>query len=101
MNTDTGRLYELGADFLKAETPEIRSVAEGAEFFTSSREDRLAKLERALTDDEQAYLDDKRKGEHIVPVSPQVAQMVKLGQRELDRRAKRRKAAKQARKRGR
>lgn len=56
---------------------------------------------RVLTDDERAAVLAMRKGEAVVPVSPKVAHTMTLGQREAERRKRRRRAQKDARKRNR
>ena len=85
MNTETGRLYP--AD----EYAERSARAERRE-----RERARAKVDEHQAEFEAALAEGK-----IVPVSDAVAQQVRLGQRELERRSRRRKAAKAARKRNR
>lgn len=79
MNTETGRIYdpvELG--------------------------ERLsARAMRREHDDHQAQFVQAMDDGKIVEVAPRVAQTMKLGQRELERRRRRAKAAKEARKRNR
>lgn len=111
MNTDTGRLYQLGADLQDARR---RGDLDGAlahlrdleahhpdEGDTRTNLAAAAALGRALTADEQAAIYEEAKGATIVAVSDQVAQKVRLGERELERRKRRRDAAKQARARNR
>lgn len=87
MNTDTGRLYEIGEDIL-GKSPVLTS-------------DMFMSVDRPLSQDEMAAALDVAKGQTVVEVSSEVAQRVKLGERELERRRRRNKAAKQARKRNR
>jgi hypothetical protein len=91
MNADTGRVYQLGSEFVDG-----RPVLDSAHFMSQ-----IATLERELTDDEAAARDDLERGDRIFPVSDTVAQTMKLGERERERRRKRRKAQRDARKRNR
>lgn len=97
MNTDTGRLYELRRDLLD-ETGRRRDVTAGDPALRSYVE-RFERIVGELTDDEAAAAQDLEAGATIVPVSDAVAQKVRLGERELERRVRRRRAAKQSRKR--
>jgi hypothetical protein len=112
VNTNTGRVYDLGDDvaeavyrpheFLtKAAVEQLRSFdhPDGGDERTNLLAGRA--LGRQLTHDEQAALADSVRGEPIVPVSGDVAQKVRLGARELERRRKRSKAARESRKRNR
>lgn len=140
MNTDTGRIYELGQDFnldeLKVTLDEnvgpgltdgiYMTGAEaaltieryGSTFISDELGERqippgepdrvrehadLAKraLGRDLKSDEIAALRDALRGDTIVPVSAQVAHTMRVGEREVGRRKRRRKAVRQARKRNR
>jgi hypothetical protein len=90
VNTETGRVYELGGDLVQKLSP--RFGFNGSELET---------LDRPLTNDELAAATDAARGETIVPISDNVAQRLRLGERELERRKKRRNAAKDSRRRNR
>lgn len=92
MNTDTGRIYSGLSE------PVVTAIAERN--FEMLQEESAA-LFQSMSVDEQEALLDARAGARIVPVSGEVAQQVQLGQRELQRRRRRAKAARQARKRNR
>jgi hypothetical protein len=79
VNTETGRIY----------APDEYDERLTALFHSTKLDDHQADFERAHAEGK------------LVEVSAAVVQKVQLGERELDRRARRRKAAKQARKRNR
>jgi hypothetical protein len=83
VNTQTGAVYELSEAFAE-------SLAQGepSEALASLKHDFMA-------------LEDVRRGDPVVPVSREVATVVRLGQREKQRRRRRAKAARAARKRNR
>ncbi len=89
MNTETGRIYTLRED--------IYTLRQ--EVGDDPLQERTQLMD--LTMDERDFLTDRAAGANIVPVSAQVAQVVKLGQREQQRRKKRRKAQGASRKRNR
>lgn len=91
MNAETGATYFLGVDVF----------GEGALGSPLAMPQEPAWGGRELSADESAAVTALRRGEPVVRVSEHVAQQVKLGQRELERRAKRRKASRTARKRNR
>jgi hypothetical protein len=76
VNTETGRIYP----------PDEYDERLSAQFHSIALDDHQADFERARAEGK------------IAEVSAAVAQKVQLGERELERRARRRKAAKQARK---
>lgn len=95
MNTNTGATYGLG-----------EPVATYIDF-AQTRGDQVNFAEaehragRHLTPDERDAVAAVRSGDTVVAVAPRVAQAQQLGQRELERRRRRRQSAKQARKRNR
>jgi len=98
MNADTGRIYDLSE----------LGIGEGGyrdPVMSAGQLDALAqlKMERgeALTQDELAACVDAARGDTIVAVSDQVAHTMRTGQREVDRRKRRRKAQRDGRKRNR
>lgn len=94
MNADTGRVYELGADLVQSS---YTSFAPGESVWPSELALAAEDLprDRVLTADEMAAIRDAGP---LVSVSQDVATQLRLGQRELDRRKRRRKASRQARK---
>lgn len=88
MNTNTGATYFVSQAF-----GEELAREEGRQ---------LAVLEKlATTADEMRAVEAVRAGDPVVPVSREVVQQVQLGQRELDRRRRRRKQSRDARRRNR
>lgn len=83
MNTDTGMIYDLGADI-------IGDRATGDKLQKAEMDAKLAKLDRSLTSDEIAAAVDLAKGDTIVRVSAAAAQRARIGDRELRRRRQRR-----------
>lgn len=94
MNANTGVAYDLGKDL-------VRSGPLGEPIDATNYLDRFEALDRPATTDEMACAVDIAKGDPILAISQDAAQRLRLGERELERRARRRKAAKQARKRNR
>lgn len=94
MNTETGRIYDVGTLYSTREERRARDRR------LSSDQERFEREAAQLDEERRAFETEHRAGK-VVPVSDQVAQQVRLGQRELERRTRRRKAAKQARKRNR
>lgn len=97
MNPYSGRTYRLGEDLL-GEAPYGGAVTVGhvtrpAQLATAAKD-----IERELTEDERAALEDPGP---LVLVSEEVARQMALGGRELDRRKRRRKAARESRRRNR
>lgn len=89
MNTDTGRIYELGSETVAFFEPPITAAEErGADELRAEMRDKLADL----SGDDHDAVRDALLGETIVPVSPVVAQKMKIGDREFRRRQRRRKA---------
>lgn len=108
MNTDTGRIYEMGPDFdpvafYPVIGPGADAAFEGAQSDTQEQliAARIADLDRQLSADEVAAMRDMARGERVVRVSDAVAQTMLLGAREQKRRKRRRVAEKEARKRNR
>lgn len=98
MNTETGAVYALGSDL--SEVIGNRQLEEGLVPYIPTVEAEH-RLRRRLDGEERAALEAMRAGQAVVPISGEVAQQLKVGQRELRRRRARGKAAKQARKRNR
>jgi hypothetical protein len=96
VNTETGRVYELGEDLVQKLSPRFAEPHKQLVTAMSS-----VALDRPLTNDEFAAATDAARGERIVPISGDVAQRLRLGERELERRKKRRNAAKDSRRRNR
>lgn len=88
MNPYSGATYALGGDL----------VGEKYAFTPTALTERAMRLDRELTDDEQAACADPGP---LVMVSEEVAQKVKLGDRELSRRKKRRQQSRDSRRRNR
>lgn len=116
MNTNNGRIYELGEDFdlehikrleagpgrqVATEQAAASGITADVEDFAAKFDDHAAKasevLGRDLRRDEMDALRDALKGDTIVPVTGRVAQTMNLGERERARRKQRRKASKRAR----
>jgi hypothetical protein len=93
VNTDTGELYRLSHEFVVELERSQSSAAGPAELRELAR--------RASNVDEERAAIAVALGQRVVPVSDRVAQTVALGERERDRRTRRRKAAKASRKRNR
>lgn len=107
MHTDTGRIYSpLQMEELERASRRGDFTEEDVVARTRAANDLSASLRaeaevrEALREHDLSYDDvvDLAAGK-IVPVSEQVVQKVRLGERELERRRRRSKAAKQARKR--
>ena len=114
MNTDTGRIYDLTDLY-----PDEKRRTTAAQLVDLAARDDAQRalhafraehpMEVAYSDPREQLTDEQLRAEFeraaaagdAVLVSEQVAQKVRLGERELERRAKRRKAAKQARARNR
>lgn len=107
MNVDSGRIYDLGELY-----PDEKKRGEQLEADARLMAIQLASLptpEVAWSDPAVKLSMDEQRRElaaataigKAVPVSGVVAQTMKLGQRELERRGRRRKSAKQARKKNR
>lgn len=96
MNTDTGRIYDL--DALGVRENELRHEYASLRRAPFEFSDPFEKL---TAEDERTELLAAARLHKLVPVSGDVAHTMKLGQRELERRAKRRRAVKDARKRNR
>lgn len=94
MDLSTGRLYEIGAD---AQREGVNYLGQFPENVAQELEQLRTEGLRSLTADEQAFIEDARAGKPLAMVSEQVAQKVRLGERELERRARRRQAAKKKR----
>lgn len=111
MNTETGRIYDLEELY-----PDKSKRQKQLDADVDEQRRRLYELRSQLPTPEVAFSDPaialsvKEQRDELarafatdqaVPVSAQVAHTMKLGQREVQRRAKRRKAEKQARKKNR
>lgn len=94
MNTETGRIYE------PEEYRQRLAGGVGGDVFAALAEAERADAERKELR-EQLEFERALAAGRLVEVSAPVAQQVKLGQRELERRKSRRKASKAARKHGR
>lgn len=84
MNTNTGAVYEMGgavADHLYF----VQQLGGEVSFAEAERRKR-----EKLTPDERDAIMAVRDGDPVVPVSGRVAQQMKVGQRELKRRERRR-----------
>lgn len=84
MNTNTGALYELGADV----APQITFPGDPLEL--EQLRAKASTLERKLTSDEAAAIEALEKGDRLVAIDAQVVQKLRLGERELRRRRHRR-----------
>jgi hypothetical protein len=98
VNVGTGALYELRSEE-EAAAAQRAMQANYAELTKLSAE--LREREQEPSEDLRELVAARMRGEGVVPVSGEVAQIVKLGTRERERRRKRSKAARDARKRNR
>jgi hypothetical protein len=101
MHTQTGRIYESDELARRLERSEVEPVDDDLREYKERLRQELLDHPREVfpdPDSHQAEFEAALSRGQIVPVSEQVAQQVRLGQRELKRRERRRKAAKRARK---
>lgn len=105
MNTDNGQIYHLPRELVEKMDAEPQPNFQiTPRVMRQWADEHLEELQAADEDLAAQMLDlkaDVERGARVVEVSAEVAHAQRLGQRELERRARRRKAAKQARKRNR
>lgn len=104
MNVDSGRIYDLNALYpdekLREEhfEDDVRRVARQLTSLPTPEVEWSDPAVKLSMDEQRRELAAATATGKAVPVSATVAQTMRLGQRELERRGRRRKAAKQARK---